>query len=584
MSGRGRRLGLERLESRDLLAGVSVNANQVVRRIDNQILGTNLTYWDSPLDTAQTTQMIEAAGMKLFRLPGGSNSDEVHFNDPPPWSGAATFGDIAHQIAAVGGNAVVTVDYGSASPQEAAAELAYFDAPVTNTTPIGSGQQWDDASNTWVQVDWKTASYWASLRAAVPLAHDDGLNFLRLGRSAPFGFSYFEIGNEVYGSWETDHHGSGGDTGQPHDPATYVAFAAQFARYARQIDPGVLLGVCGGDQYTWNTWLIPVLQDGVGQHFVPGFISDHNYPEAPGSESDLYLLEQTVSDPANTVADWADRAADYRQILRQNLGAAAAGVQLLATEFNSVYANPGKQSTSLVGGLFVADSLGSILETQYQAALFWDLRDSWQTGNNNSPSLYGWRQGGDYGMLGSDTGPAPSTGPYVPYPTYFAEELVSKMVHPGDSVVRAASNDPDLSVYAVRQAGGHLDLLVINKNATTDLTGDFQIAGFSPGSTARLWQYGKVQDTAQSQTTDGHSALASFTATISHSGSGFSLVFPSYSMTIVDLSPKSAGVQASLADPGASLPGGGPAFPSGADDSGKRLAELEMSLDPGAAR
>ena len=29
--------------------------------------------------------------------------------------------------------------------------------------------------------DWKTAGYWAGLRASSPLAKDDGLNFLRLG-------------------------------------------------------------------------------------------------------------------------------------------------------------------------------------------------------------------------------------------------------------------------------------------------------------------------------------------------------------------------------------------------------------------
>src|SRR5262249_6928293 len=149
-------------------------------------------------------------------------------------------------------------------------------------------------------------------------------------------------------------------------------------------------------------------------------------------------------------------------------------VELLATEFNSVYSNPGKQSTSLINGLYVADSLGIILQSEYNAADVWDLRNSWDTANNNSASLYGWRQGGDYGLLGG-TGSPPATGSYIPYPTYFAEQLFSKMVHAGDAVVKASSNDANLTTYAIKEANGHLDLGVINKSAASSLTGQFQI-------------------------------------------------------------------------------------------------------------
>src|SRR5262249_32573107 len=158
-------------------------------------------------------------------------------------------------------------------------------------------------------------------------------------------------------------------------------------------------------------------------------------------ESDSYLLLHTVSDlnnqdPNNPLA-WTLRASGYRTLLQQVLGPAADGVELLATEFNSVYSNPGKQTTSLVNGLFLADSIGSLLQPEYNAADFWDLRNGWDTSNNNSSSLYGWRRGGDYGLLGSPNGAPPASGTYVPYPTYFAEQLVAQMIHPGDVVVQA---------------------------------------------------------------------------------------------------------------------------------------------------
>src|SRR5262249_5446567 len=148
-------------------------------------------------------------------------------------------------------------------------------------------------------------------------------------------------------------------------------------------------------------------------------------------------------------------------------------------------------------------------------------RNGWNTSNNNSSSLYGWRQGGDYGLLGSPNGTPPSSGTYVPYPTYFAEQLASKIIQPGGTVVQAASNDPNLDVFAVLESNGHLELMVINKSATSALTGQFQLANFQPSASAQVWQYGEARDTAQSQTTDGHSALANFSTTLTLSGSSF---------------------------------------------------------------
>jgi hypothetical protein len=560
-------LYLEVLEAREVPAAVTVNAAQVIRAVNPHVLGTNLAWWDWHLTTAQTQQMVQADGLSMFRLPGGSSSDDWHFTAGPAWNGAGTVATMAGFITSVGGTGLVTMDYGSGSPQEAAALLAYLNAPTTNTTPIGAGEEWSDSANTWMTVDWKSADYWAGIRAATPLAQDDGLNFLRVGRSVPFALRYFEVGNEVYGGWETDHHGQGGDPGQPHDPATYVAFAKQFATYAAQIDPTISIGVDSASVSNYyNNWLANVLQKGLASGFVPGFVSDHSYMQGPGNESDSYLLKDTVSDPnnqdPNAPLDWALRASDYRSLLQQELGSAASGVELLATEYNSVYSNPGKQSTSLVNGLFVADSIGSLLQTEYNAGLFWDLRNGWDTSNNNSPHLYGWRQGGDYGLLGGG-GPAPSTGYDIPYPTYFAEQLLSHMVHQGDSVVQAASGDTDLSVYAVKQATGDLDLLVINKSPNRDLTGNFTLTGFRPSTQAQVWQYGKTQDTAQSQTTDGHAALANFTATLTLSGRRFSYLFPSYSMTVLDLAraPRSVLSAPDVADPAAlaNVPGtGGP--------------------------
>src|SRR5204863_5630935 len=138
----------------------------------------------------------------------------------------------------------------------------------------------------WQTVNWNTVGYWAGLRAATPLVTDDGRNFLRIGHAAPFtSIRYWEIGNEEYGSWETDHHGTAGpggaSTGAQHDPATYVAFAKQFATLAASILsnaglPAIAIGIDSGDPTGGgdNSWTKNVLNAGLAIGWTPNFISD----------------------------------------------------------------------------------------------------------------------------------------------------------------------------------------------------------------------------------------------------------------------------------------------------------------------
>jgi alpha-L-arabinofuranosidase len=524
----------------------TVNANTVIEPLSTNMLGVNLAWWDDKLTTAQTQQMVKAAGLKAFRFPGGSSSDDFHFNVAANYNDpvAVAIPQFAQFIQAVGGTGLLTLDYGSGSPQEAAAELAYLEGSPTNTTSIGTGIEWNDSTNQWQNVNWQTVGYWASLRAASPLGTDDGLNFLRINHAAAFsGIKFWEVGNEEYGSWEIDHHGTAGPggvgTGAQHDPATYAAFAKTFANFAAKIAPSILIGIDSGDPTNgFNDWTKNVLTAGLNIGFIPSYISDHSYMYGFGQENDTTLLEGTVSNP-NSVLDWSTRYADYHNLLQTALGAQAGSVQVMATEFNSTYATPGKQSTSLVNGLFIADSIGGILDSGYTGGFVWDLRNGW-SGNsgNNSPSLYGWRQGGDYGLLGDpDLNDAPSTGAYIPYPNYFAEQLASKIVLSGGQVVSASSSYQELDVFAVKEANGHLVLFVINKNPDASIPEQFALQGFQPSGQAQIWRYSEVQDYAQSQSTTGAAALAHSAPTLTINGSSFTYAFPAYSMTVIDLTP-----------------------------------------------
>ena len=525
------------LEARQLFATVSVNAQQPIKTIATPLNGVNLASWQYEQNTTQMKQAVQSAGLQLFRLPGGSAADGWHLTDAPPYNGYNTTPVMANFVQSEGGNAVVTVDYGSGSPQEAAAMLAYLNAPVGSTVAIGNGQTWSTTANAWVTQNFQTAGYWASLRAAKPLAKDDGLNFLRVNHAAPWGFTYYEVGNEEYATWETDHHSSTGVGGS--SPTNYITFAKQFSTLAAQIDPNAKIGIDVSPALEYNmpdpTWTADLLTQSAAQGFTPGFLSDHIYVTGL---TDQNLLLHSVNDPNfrqdNYLSSWANRDNFYRVLLTQKLGTAGAGVQLMATEFNDDINT--KQADNLVGGLWTADALGGLLQTDYTAGIYWDLTNGYDPLSAPDTTHYGWRQGIDEGLISTGNGPAPASGAYVPYPSYFAEQLFSKIDLAGGQVLPVTSSDANLSVYAVKETDGHIHLLVINKNATSATTGTFSFAGFSPASTATQYQYGIAEDNAQSQTTNGQASLS--TAVLSGiSVAGLTQSFPAYSMSVIDLAP-----------------------------------------------
>ena len=222
------------------------------------------------------------------------------------------------------------------------------------------------------------------------------------------------------------------------------------------------------------------------------------------------------------------------------VGSNGTNIELVCTENNSVSSNPGKQSTSLVNGLFMADSLAQLMQTEFNGLFWWNLRNgSTNSTGNISSSLYGWRLYGDYGILeGTDL-----------YPPYYTAKLMQDFVQPGDTVIAAASDYSLLSTYAVRRQDGSLTILTINKDPVNTLTGQVAVAGFTPASGATVYSYGIPQDNA-AETGIGSPDVAQ--TNISVVGTNFSYAFPPYSATVLALSPAPAKLLAIPTPPAAS--------------------------------
>jgi len=511
-------------------AVVTVNAGTTLRTVDDRQFGANSTVWDSALGSAQTQSLLQAAGIRAIRLPGGSLSDEYHWRNntnldhatiAAPWTWASGFDKSAGLITGLNAHAMITVNYGTGTPQEAAAWVAYANFPTSGGSDVTLGMDNPAPGTTALPTpgpyDWQTARTWANLRAAAPLATDDGMNFLRLGRSAPFGFKYWEIGNENYGSWESDLQ-------SPKQGAvTYATRAADYMQKMRAVDSSIKIGVVveTGNQY--NNWTANVLGTLATLNAKPDFVIYHRYDGAPGQENDATLL--------HAASTWQADATDLRNQVNGAFSANGPGVEIIVTENNSVYSNTGKQTTSLVNGLYLAHSVASVMQTEIRGLFWWDIRNGTDFANNLSTSLYGWRNWGDYGILSSQATNGPATN-YETYPTYYAFKLLSYFVRGGDSIISASSNNSLLSVFAAHRADGSYALLVLNKDPVNDINGSFTLNGVNILN-ARLYGFGKANDNAARLNAPGCADITASTA--GYTGASFSQSFPSYSMTVVSL-------------------------------------------------
>lgn len=458
-----------------------VDRAQSLRQVDARHFGVNTAIWDSHFEKAETVSLLREMGVLTLRFPGGSLSDEYHWASNTTrsntWQWVTSFTDFARAATNLGARVFITVNYGTGTPEEAAAWVRH--ANLTNR----------------------------------------------------YGFKYWEVGNENYGPWETDAHG------RPHDPSTYATLAAKYIQQMKAADPSIKVGVVavpGEDSYSngytdhpaknprtgssHNGWTPVMLSTLRSLGITPDFLVHHHYPAWTFQESDPLLLQSAVG--------WAKDARDLRRQIQDYFGPSGTNIELVVTENNSNSGDQGKQSTSLVNGLYLADSLGQLMRTEFKAFVWWDLRNGTDKKGNMDPSLYGWRTYGDLGMI---------NGLSNRHPTFYLMKLMQYFARPGDMVLSAASDHLWLTPYAIQRTNGVMTLLVLNKAPSNSITAQIDLAGFNPHPTATLYSYGIAQDEA-ARTGLGSADLFQ----TNHPGVGpvFTSSFPPYSATLFTFAPE----------------------------------------------
>jgi hypothetical protein len=388
---------------------------------------------------------LHQTGIHLVRFPGGSESDVYH------WENGGTLCD---------------PNMGYITPestfehlmQKVAGPLAI---DIAITMNYGSNRTCDGGG------DPNEAGAWV----AYAKSH---------GYRVPF----WTVGNEVYGSWEYDLHA------RKHDPHTYAAAVRTgFYPAVKAADPSAMLGVVGDfDQPGTSKWNSIVFREAAPFDFV----EIHYYPQY-NVDSDSYLLGKAIDIFATSLAG-----------VRAQMNAAGLKptMPIYLGEYNNDAGNEGKQSVSIVNGLFVGQMLGTMMNAGVPMSTFWLAYGSCNQNGDNSSTLYGWQQFGSEALF-SDGLPIPNSGcantPKIPggtpFPTARVMELFARTV-PAGSMVRTiavpASLRAAVRAYGFAQGNGYAVVAFNNTLTAVGITAEVKNAAARTYQ-GTLWTYGKAQ-------------------------------------------------------------------------------------------
>jgi hypothetical protein len=415
---------------------VKIDATKVLRNVTPYQFGNNASWW-SHKDWFMDPDRIEKAkqsGIKFWRWPGGSSSDNYH------WDG----------------------NYGTHTKEHEGGD------------PTRMTQSWAVSTDDFIEFCRKTGSeaiftvnYGAARYNDVNYAADMAARWVKYCNiEKKFKVRYWEIGNEVYGSWEEGNkmEGKAQLTGDVYGKDLLV-----IAEAMRKVDPDIFIGAVavdiddGGDWSGYHWWMRDLLPQLKGkadylilhQYFLWPFQGD--VYTNPSNEAFLGNLHK-LGDAWNADDQMIDKYA-----------ASEKGIPVALTEYNMVNSNP-TPTIQLLNGLYTSEVLGEAIKTGYVASNYWD----WRNGLDK-------KMQGDHGMLSMDD---PSIPDGTPRPTYYSFALYTRTF--GDKMVASECVDSSVKVYASRFSGGEIGLVVVNENSQNK-TLSFDLTGFTPKGKLTGW-------------------------------------------------------------------------------------------------
>ena len=443
--------------STGLAANVTVNAQEGLGTIPSTGYGLNSAVWDSQMNVPQVQDLLQQAGVGMMRYPGGSYGDIYNWQNNTATGGfvasGTDFDSFMGTVKKIGAQPIIIANYGTGSPQEAAA---------------------------WVQYANVTKGY---------------------------GAKYWEIGNELYGNgyygadWEADNHSS-------KSPATYASNVLQYASAMKAVDPTIKIGavltlpgnwpdsvVASSDSGDWNKMVLSAAGSAID------FVIVHFYPSGSMGASVL-----------NSPGQLAGELAQLRQEINQYAGANGPNIQIAMTETDS-----NNFMDTQVNALYAADTYMTALENGAFTVDWWNTHNgptAISTAPDGATDFgdEGLLSSGTcVGVAGQGGTCEPALN--TPFPSYYALSMLSKLGLPGDTMVNAGTDQQMVVAHAARNANGSLSVMLINKDPANSYQVTLHYTGFTPAATApTVYTYGDEANsiTSAAQGTNMSQTLAPY--------------------------------------------------------------------------
>ena len=515
-------------------ANVAIDLSKAVNILTDASIGVPAVMFNADAFNPAGVPYLHAAGVTAMRYPGNHGvADLYHWStrSATPYKSAtaayfapeSTFPNFA-QVAEKLGTAVIVVNYGSnidgnrgGEPAEAAAWVAYANGDPSDARVIGKDSTGDD---------WQTVGYWATLRAAVPLGIDDGLNFLRINHPKPFGFKLWQVGDQIYDngylgekfSGNPDLHGPAPTN--PKDvaklkkdpklsPEAFGENLKLFAAAMKTVDPSIQIGVGFATPHEAQQ---SRPQAGGNEYAAAGM------GDTTGSEWNRAVLKSACASIDFVSLDWATGnplPPDYKTLDESNL-------------FPDTRYQVNGMITSLLGQYkdscpsghvpriaLSSAQIQSWLQVPHPVARALWLADTYsilvESGflSIDLPEAYG------DSMLSSDLKKFGMN--------YFGLQMLHIVAHsPGDALIEATSSSPTLSVHATRRRDGIVGIMLVNTDPKSPATVKISLKNGGVGTTGKRFDYGAVQSSQN---------LPVAASPLTVTGNDFTVNVPPYTVT-----------------------------------------------------
>lgn len=398
---------------------VKINFNDTITKIPKSVFGDNANLWTGCMsDNKPLMKMVADRNLGVLRGPGGSISDVFFWNR-----------NVNEQPADVPSSMLSDLWYGkrpySWETWTMAVDSFYSVLGQAKTTGM-------------ITVNYGYARYGTGANPVANAAHM-AAEWVRYDKGRT---KYWEIGNEVNGSWEAGYKidQTLNKDGQPQiiNGTLYgqhcLVFIDSMKRAAQKAGVDIKIGVVMSEAYSsatanWNKDVAAQAGDKADFYIVHSYFTPYN--ENSTVETILQSFKKTGT---------------YKTYVWGELDKAGKPhLPIALTEYN-IFAIGSNQPVSHVNGMHAVLVTGEAIKTGFGATLRWDLANDWSNGN-------------DHGMF--SFGNEPGIPKYSPRPAFFHLYYLQKFT--GDVLLNSSlTGDPKTVVIPTAFKSGQVGTTIVN--------------------------------------------------------------------------------------------------------------------------